>query len=53
MNSVDSKSMKIPKNMKNRPLIPHVSNDKRAKLKGLFSDSRNSFVTISSPDKIV
>ena len=52
MNSVENKSMKIPKNMKNRMLIPHVSNNKIEKLKGLFSDKRNSFVTISSPDGI-
>ena len=49
MNSVEKNSVKIPKNMKNRMLIPSVNNNKRAKLKGLFSDRRISFVTISSP----
>ena len=53
MNIVEKKSVKIPKNMKNRTLIPHVNNNKRAKLKGPFSDRRISFVTISSPDGIV
>ena len=53
MNSVEKKSVKIPKNMKNRMLIPHANNSKREKLKGLFSDRRISFVTISSPDGIV
>ena len=52
MNSVENKSVKITKNMKNGMLIPHVNNKKRAKLKGLFSDRRISFVTISSPDGI-
>ena len=53
MNSVESKSVQIPRNMKNRILIPYVNNNKRAKLKGLFSDGRISFVTTSSLDGIV
>ena len=40
MNSVENKSVKISKNIKNRMLIPHVNNNKRAKLKGFFSDRR-------------
>ena len=38
--------------MKNRMLIPHVNNNKRAKLEGLFSDRRIPFVTILSLDGI-
>ena len=53
MNSVENKSVKIPKNMKNRMLIPRVNGHERAKSKGLFSDRRISFVTILSPDGIV
>ena len=53
MNSVEIKSVKIPKNMKNRMLIPHVNNNKSEKLKGLFFDRRISFVTISSLDGIL
>ena len=53
MNIVENKSVKIPKNMKNRMLISHVNNNERAKLKGLFSDRRIFFVTISSLDRIV
>ena len=53
MNSAENKSVKIPKNMKNRMLIPRVNNNKRAKVKGLTSDRIISFVTISSPDGIV
>ena len=52
MNSVENKSMKIPKNLKNRMLTPHVNNNKISKL-SLFSDRRISFVTISSLDVIV
>ena len=43
MNSVENKSVKIPKNMKNRMLIRHVNNINR----------RIPFVTISSLDGIV
>ena len=50
MNSVQNKSVKIPKNMKNRILISRVNNNKRTKLKGFFSDRRISFDTISSLD---
>ena len=53
MNNVEHKSVKIPKNMKNIMLIPRVNNNKRAKLKGLFSDRRISFVEMSSPDGTV
>ena len=53
MNSVKNKSVKIPKNMKKRMLTQMEVNSKRAKLKGLFSDKINSFVAISSPDRIV
>ena len=48
MNSVEKNYVKIPKNMKNRMLIPHVNNNKSARLKGHFSDRRISFVTILS-----
>ena len=53
MNSVENKSVKTPNNMTNRMLIPDVKNNKRAKLKGFFSNRRISFVTISSLDGIV
>ena len=44
MNSVENKSVKTPKNMTNRMLIPDVKNNKRAKLKGPFSNRRIFFV---------
>ena len=53
MNSVENKSVKTPKDMTNRMLIPDVKNNKRAKLKGPFSNRRIFFVTISSLDRIV
>ena len=53
MNSVENKFLKIPKNMKNRILIPHVNNNRKAKLKDIFSDRRISFVIISSLHGIV
>ena len=54
MNSLENKFVEIPKNIKNRMLIPHVNNNnKTGKLKGLLSNRRISFVTISSTDGIV
>ena len=53
MNSVKNKSMKIPKNTKNRTPIPHENNTKREKLKDVFSDRRIYFVITSSLDGIV
>ena len=38
MNIVEKKSVKIPKNMRNKMLIPHVN--KKKKEKGLFSDRK-------------
>ena len=52
MNSVENKSVKIPKNIEKRMLTHMEINSKRAKLKGLFSDKINSLVAISSPDGI-
>ena len=53
MNSVENKPVKINKNMKNRMSIPCINKNKRAKLNGLSSDRRISFVTISSLERIV
>ena len=51
MNSAGNQSVKVPENMKNRILIPHVNNNKRAEWKGIFPDQRNPFVTMPSQDK--
>lgn len=53
MNSVKNKSLKIPKNTKNRMPVPHVNNNKKEKLKGVFSDRRICFVITPSLDGIV
>ena len=45
MNSAGNQSVKVPENMKNRILIPHVNPT------GIFPDRRNPFVTMPSQDK--